>query len=246
MNNFPTPQLVPTTKAVIDQSAVATKSAAPVSAGNNQAIWNVSIPAGQTFLIPGIGTFYEVIVASGAIAIRCSSNSFTGQYNPIQPGFGQRDLDFTKLEVQNLSKTNAVAVSIIVGTGAFTNRQLIVDTNSTPPVAYPTNPVPLATTRIDIPDLSGTQFSDVNGNAWIAVNRVGILIFNLDTGDTYRLLSYGSTNPTGPAIAAIPPAPLPIQIPVSGNYSIYIGGSTINMIVSEIYNAIPASSISSI
>jgi hypothetical protein len=223
-------------------TAAPAQSVAPAQpAGNNNVTWNLAIPAGQTALIPQTGTFYEFLVATGRVAIRSGNNSFSGQYNDMQAGWGNRDLTFTKLEIQNL-ETFPVIISVVVGTGAFINRQLVLASNSTPDIVYPTYPIPLAATRIDIPDLSGTAFTDLDGNKWLAIQRVAILIFNQDSG-TYNLLEYGSTNPSSKSVAVIPPKPLPLKLEFAGNFSIYTGGSDVNMVVSEIYQSIPASVI---
>lgn len=150
---------------------------------------------------------------------------------------------FDWVELQNF-QPYPIVVSIWVGFDNFIDRRLILANAQTPDVIYPTYPVPNAATFVNIVDLSGGAFKDVNGTQWLALYRKSILIFNLDTGNTYKLGGYSPTGAdVGKYVAAISPAPLPIRLDIAGNYTYQTGGGNVNAIVSEVYSSILASSV---
>lgn len=233
-SGFKPPEVAPATNVVNTQGA-----ALPTKKNRTSLFINASIPAGATVPFAATGTQFYVLAASAAVNIRPSKGSFN-LYN-IGQGL---DLDetnaFSSLEVQNTT-ANPVAVSIFVGFDSFIDNTLILNNATNPSVAYPTYPTANAAATINIVDLSGTEFTDINGKKWIAVNRVAILIFNLDTGTTYLVQKSGSAVSNGPAIAVSYPSTA-IRLDITGNYTMATGGGNINAIVSEIYNAIPSTS----
>lgn len=191
--------------------------------------------------LPAAGSQFRVLASSANVAITPYRGGSTGAQNSFGIGQGCKVANgFENLIVANYN-TFPVVASLWVGFDDFINDQLILAVSAYQPVAYPTNPVLNATANINIQDLSGQTFTDINGQIWGAIQRLAILIFNQDAGNTYLLRKYGATGSpgSGPAIAAIPPSPLPLQLQFTGNYTINNGGENLNIIVSEIYYAIP-------
>lgn len=206
----------------------------------NSPIWNFTVPPGATFLIPQNGTMIEFTIITGSVAFRTGTDKKSGQYNVAAAGFAWKDLDFTKVEVKNLSSTASCAVQCIVGTAGFENRQLILSPSTGQPIVYPTCAAVNSSTQILIRDQSGGSFFDINGGKWIALNRVAIEVFNNDAGTTLVLQNYaGAGAPAAPGAGIIYPL-TPIKFEFGGNYRLDLGGAAINAIVNEIYNAIPA------
>lgn len=205
-------------------------------------VYNVTVPAAVNG-VPGVlpqvctGTQFYVLYTSAPINIRPSK----GSYNSYNTGQGLQLDDenaFTQVEFQNTT-ANAVVVSLFVGWQEFIDRTLIINNVTNPAVAFPTYPTPNAAASIAINDLSGQTFNDINGKKWIAISRVAILVFNVDSGATYLIQKKGSAVANGPAIGAVFPLTA-VRLDVTGDYSMATGGGTINVIVSEIYNAIPS------
>ncbi|MDE2020069.1 MAG: hypothetical protein KGJ13_07025 [Patescibacteria group bacterium] len=167
-------------------------------------------------------------VRAGAVGV---SNSFsTGQGQPVEGGFDT-------LTVKNFSLYSCVAL-IWVGFDDFINDQLIIANSSYSNAVYPTYSQANSAASVAIKDLSGQTFLDINGKKWGAISRVAIEVFNLDTGITLLLQKSGSLVSNGPAVGAIYPGS-PIKFEYAGDYTLNLGGSNINAIVSEIYLAIP-------
>ena len=233
-SGFTPPAVAPRTNIVNTQGA-----ALPDKKNRTSLFINASIPANSTVPFAAQGTQFYVLVTSAPVNIRPSKGSF----NVYNVGQGL-DLDetnaFSSIEVQNTT-ANPIAVSIFVGFDSFIDNTLVLNNASNPAVAFPTYPTPNAAATINIVDKAGTAFTDINGGKWIAVNRVAILVFNTDSGATYFIQKSGSAVANGPSIGAVFPLTA-IRLDVTGNYTMATGGGTINVIVSEIYNAIPATS----
>lgn len=186
------------------------------------------------------GTRFYVVNASNALTIQPQRGGRMGAQNTFSIGQGQTvDGGFDTLIISNPLPVPVVA-NVWVGFENFINDQLILVSSSYQQVAFPTNPTAGATTQININDLSGTTFLDINGKKWGAIQRVAILVFNNDgTGGTPLLLQAAATSsPTGPAVGIVQPQQ-PIRFDFGGNYRIFTGGGTINAVVSEIYQAFP-------
>lgn len=194
------------------------------------------VAAGATLPIPCSGTQFYVIIATLPVNIRPAG----GIFNSYEKGTGLQ-LDptnaFDLLEVQN---PNAVAVvfQIFVGFDGFIDNRLILVQSANQQVVYGTYPVSNASATINITDISGSPFTDVNGNRWYALARVCIIVFNADSGTTYALQKASATASTDASVGIIQPLQN-VRFDYSGNYRIRAGG-VINVIVSEIYEAIPA------
>jgi hypothetical protein len=204
--------------------------------------YNFAIPAGKTITQPAFGTRAYLVVATAAVNMRCRGRDYgAGAFSIFAQGTGVGEPNaaeqFDVVDVQNFNAF-AVVVSLWVGYADFIDNRLILDATINQAVTYPTQPTPTAT-NIPIPDISGSQFVDINGKAWIAISRVAIIISNVSTGTTLLLQQFGSVVANGPAVLASPPG-LPIAHNSSGNFCLNVGGATIEAIVSEIYQAIPA------
>lgn len=214
-------------------------AALPDKKNRQSSVTNFTIPANSTTQVAGTGTQFYLLFTSAPVAIRPAKGSFN-TYNTGQ-GLGLDDQNaFASLEIQNTT-ANTIVVSLFIGFQEFIDRTLIINNVTQPAVAYPTYPVANAAATVTIADLSGTTFSDINGKKWIAVSRVAILVFNLDSGATYLIQKSGSAVSNGPAIGAVFPLTA-VRLDISGNYTMATGGGNINVIVSEIYQALPSTS----
>ena len=201
-------------------------------------ILNMSIPAGQTQRANGSGLQFYLVVATAPVNIRPLGGDFVNYSQGTGLNVAK---SFAYLEIQNYNPY-PVVVSVWVGNDDFIDKRLILANSQTPDVAFPTYPVPNAATFVNIVDLSGGSFKDINGTLWLALYRKSIIISNLSSG-TYQLGGYSPTgSSTGTAIGVIPPSPLPVRYDVSGNYTINTGGS-VNMLVCEVYSSILASTL---
>jgi hypothetical protein len=208
----------------------------------NSPVQNVSLKPGQMLPLSISGTTLSFTIITGSVAWRgTKARKFAGPVTTAAAGFTWTDLDFDVIELINLSSTNSCAVQCVIGGAGFQNNQLIISQSQGQNVAYPTCPTVNSSTRILIPDLSGGTFFDVNGNKWIALNRIAIEGFNADAGVTLFLQKFtpAGGSPADPAIGIVYPL-TPIKFEFSGNYRFDLGGATINAIVNEIYNAIPS------
>ncbi len=193
------------------------------------------IPAGQTFPIFQAGQEYYLIVATGQLYIKPNN----GSENAYVQGTGLvvDDLNlFASLQIRN-PNTYSVVLQIFVGFGGYIDNRLIVYDPNVLQVVYPTYPVNNTANEVLIPDRSGTPILDINGNAFLALNRVGIYVSNLDIGLVYNLQALiTAPNPAAVALAVQPLTN--IVFPVNADLRIKIPAGNINAIVSEIYNAI--------
>jgi hypothetical protein len=200
-------------------------------------ITNLAVPALKSTQINQDGTnAYIIVCSSGTIQMRARTKTSAQAYSTYGAGQGFKDTEFSSVELFNPSNVSVV-VSVWVGRASFDDHRLILANQSTPNVAYPTNPT-VSATNININDLSGGPFDDINGGKWLALYRVMILISNLDSGVVLLVQKSGGTG-ASPAILAVQ-AQTDRAIPVSGNYTLNNGGAAVNAIVSEIYAAIPA------
>lgn len=204
--------------------------------GRTSIIYPVVIPAGATVPVPAAGTSFYITIATAAIDVRPLNGVFSTYYQGT--GLKLQVVNaFPALEVRNNNAFPVVA-QLFVGFDEFIDNTLVVSQTGQNLVAYPTYPTANAAAIVDINDLSGAAFVDVNDNRWYALNREAIYIFNTDPGVTLLLQEAGSAVSNGPAIAAIYPL-TSLRLNVAGNYRLNVGGGNINAIVSEIYNAIP-------
>jgi hypothetical protein len=192
------------------------------------------------FQIMQSGNLFYVLSTSAPLTIQPVRAGSIGGANIFGTAQGQPVSDgFETLSIKNFSLFPIVAL-IWVGYDNFINDQLTLVNSSYAQVARPTykNPASAPLTKVVIDDISGQPFLDINGNKWGALARVAILVFNTDSGQTLLLQGAASNSGAGDAIGVIYPL-TPVRFDLSGDYSLNNGGSNINAVVSEIYNAIP-------
>jgi hypothetical protein len=201
-------------------------------------ILNMSIPAGQTQRAVGSGLQFYLVVATASVNIRPLGGDFVNY--PQGTGLNVAK-SFAYLEIQN-PNAFPVVVSVWVGNDDFIDKRLILANSQTPSIAFPTYPIPGVGTFVNIVDLSGGSFLDINGVQWLALFRESIIISNLTSGSTYKLSGFSPVGAdTGTAIGMIPPG-LPVRYDVSGNYTIPVGAAP-QLLVSEIYSSILANTL---
>lgn len=194
------------------------------------------VPAGSTVAFPCSGTQFYFRTLTAQIAARPNRGAFS-DFNQGE-GLNLDEADaFSLIEIRN-DNAFPVVFEMHVGFQGFIDNKLIIADTLYPNVVRPTYPTPNAAATVDINDISGQAFTDINGNEWYALNRLAIIICNTDSGVTLLLQESGSVVANGPAIAAIQPL-FSLNYPASGDYSLSVGGANINAIVSEIYRAIP-------
>lgn len=198
----------------------------------------LNIPAGQSVQVNANGTNAYLIVSTAPVNLRARRQQSVQAYSLYAQGTGFEQTEFSSVEIQNPNSA-AVVCLLWVGTSNFIDKRLILNTQTIQQVAFPTYKTANSAAAVAINDLSGGPFTDINGNKWLAISRVAIIVCNVDTGVTLLLQKSGAATSSGPAVAAIYPL-TSLNLPVSGNYSLSVGGGNINVIVSEIYLAIPA------
>lgn len=199
------------------------------------------VPALGTLPMRVSGSAYYMIQTSAALQLRPSGGGQVGFFDAHTTGTGKElgDLNaFDMVEVQNLNNF-AVVFQLFVGWDGFIDKRLILANQNTPQVVFPTYKTASSATVVNINDLSGTQFTDVNGGKWYALYRVAILIFNPDTGVTLLVQKAGSIIAADFAVGVVYPQ-TSLRLDIAGNYCLNLGGATINAIVSEIYASLPS------
>lgn len=195
-------------------------------------IVNTIVPASTTLPISQAGEAFYIIAASGPVQVRPSNGAFNTYYT----GTGIRadaNANFDMLEVRN-STAHSITISIWVGFGEYVDNRVILVSDLFFSVIYPTYPVPNAASNILIPDRSGSAILDINGNSWLALNRISLQITNFDTANAMPIKD--TANAVGSVLACLPNTSLIMSM--SGDYRITIGATALNCIVSETYNAI--------
>ena len=195
-------------------------------------IVNTILAAGQTLPLSQAGQGFYLIASNGAVSIRPSNGTFNSYY--VGTGAKTDALNsFSMLELRN-DNTFSVTLSLWVGFGDYIDNRNVQITDLFYPVVFPTYPVATAATNLLIPDLSGSAIVDINGQTWLALNRLTLQITNFDTVNAMPLKD--TTNKVGAILACLPNTSLIIAI--SGNYRITLGTTALNCLVSETYNCI--------
>ena len=209
--------------------------------GKGSQIINNIIAANGSLPLKVSGTQYYVLLATASIEIRPSGPGVVGYFDAHTAGTGKNLSQLNAFDMLEIKNTNAfpVVFSICVGWDDFIDKRLILATQQTPQVIYNTYDTPNSATSVDIDDLSGQAFTDINGNEWYALYRVAILAFNPDAGVTYFIQVSGSVVANGPAVGIVYPL-TSLRLDASGDYTVNVGGGNVNAIISEIYAAIPA------
>jgi len=195
------------------------------------------IAKGLTIHASMMGTQFYVAASSAAVFIRPVTSGASGKQMLYGQGQGLNVGDgFDFLELHNPSNLPLIVV-IVSGGDDFIDKTLILQSAINPSVLYPTYSTPNTAPVVNIRDIAGTEFTDTSGTKWIALRRVTILIFNVDTGATFLVQKLGATDSSAPAVAAVYPQ-TSLRLDVSGDYTIQAGGGNINLVVSEIYAAV--------
>jgi len=195
-----------------------------------------NMPGSMVLTLSGVKWFYRA--GNGTLYIRppggAESAYNPGDYDGVDPA---SPFDYLELINRNAFPISAL---ICVGAGNYGTVAVIEQSATSPNVVNPTSPLPTTSAKINIPDLSGQAFTDINGKKWLALSRVSINVSNCDPAATFLLQALAATTGNGPAVYTIPPSQV-LRFDISGDYSINAGGANINCIVSETYQAIPAS-----
>jgi hypothetical protein len=225
-------------------------SGAQVQATANQLAGSIamSIPANSTLPQSIQGSFFYIQAASAAIEVKVGGSDFnvyapgTGYRmpkipNPSVPG-AEIQSSFALMQIRNPNDF-PVAFAIFVGFGDFIDNRLILQQGIVFPVMKVTyTGVPPAVGPIPIDDISGLEFQDQNGVDWLALNRVCFYVDNNSNSSPLLLLDEDS-DVTGASANCGTIFPSTTRtFPVSGDFSLDNGGSTIPACVIEIYNAI--------
>jgi hypothetical protein len=224
--------------ATIPQRALSGIAPAGIRAKASQVLTNV-VPANSTLILRASGLQFYMLTSSAALDIRPMAAGSVGFFDTVVTGTGKNFEPinaFEQLEVKN-NYAFPVVFSLFIGWDDWIDKRLIIAGNLNPAVIYPTYPTPNAATVVNIPDLSGTTFTDINGGKWYAINRVAIQIFNPDAGVTLLVQRAGSVVANGPAVGIVYPT-TSLRIDASGNYCLNVGGGNVNAVVSEIYNSV--------
>ena len=198
----------------------------------------VPIAAGQSTTISGSGDMVYIVIATGPVNVRTRGVQGTSSYSTLQQGTGISGQPFAAVDLQN-PNAFPIVVQVWTGLSQFVDNRLILANATIPNVVFPTYPTANSASSVNFMDMSGGAFTDINGNNWLALDRVAIVVCNIDTGVTYLVQRYGSSISSGPAIAAVYPQTSWTES-LSGNYTISVGGANINVIAHEIYAAIVA------
>lgn len=198
----------------------------------------VPIAKGQSTTISGYGTSAYIVIATAPVNVRTRGKAGTSAYTLLTQGTGIKDTEFDAVDLQNPNNI-PIVVQVWTGISNYIDNRLIIANQSIPQVVRPTYPTASSAATVNFNDISGGSFTDINGKVWLALYRIAILIFNVDSGTTYLLQKAGATGPAAPAIAAIYPL-TSLNLPISGDYVLNIGGPNVNVIGSEIYSAIAA------
>lgn len=198
---------------------------------------NNIVPANSTLQVPATGTQFYVIIQTAPLSIRPSG----GVFNQYTQGTGLQLEEINAFQLLEVKNDNAFSVvfSLFVGFDQYIDNRLILGDTGQLLVARPTNSLASVATNININDISGNAFVDINGDTYYALSREAIYVFNPDTGTTLLLQKYGAVTSSGVSVACIYPTSS-LRYAASGDYCLNLGGAAINAIVSELYNAIPA------
>jgi len=204
--------------------------------GRTSIIYPIVVPANSVAPVPCAGTTFYVTVCTGPIDIR----PYGGVFNTYTNGKGlklKQENAFSSLEVRNTT-SQPLVVQLFVGFDEFIDNALILANTGQTLVANPTYSTASSATNVNITDLSGGAFTDINGIEWYALQREAIYVSNLDSGVTLLLQQFGSIISNGPAVIAIFPTQN-LRYAASGDYCLNVGGGNINALCSELYQSIP-------
>lgn len=204
----------------------------PVGVNRTSQIVTTIIPAGQQISIFQAGARFYLIVATGLLSVKPNNGS---ENNYVQgTGLECDELNFfANIKVVNPNSFNVV-LQIFVGFGNYIDNRLIVYDPTVIQAVYSTYGVANSINDVLIPDKSGQAIVAADGTRYLALNRVSLSVFNLDTGVTLGVSTPSSlTN----VLALIFPQ-TGIILNWSGNFRVKVPAAFVNGVISEVYNAI--------
>jgi hypothetical protein len=205
----------------------------PYALGKTAQVLSTAISAGGSVPYTIEGESFYMVAASAALNIRPAG----GAWNPFVPGTGLKIPGggmFKFIEVQN-PNNYPVSFSLFVGFGEYIDKRLISNSSfyfPTTRICY--SPTPPVAGPINIPDLSGGAFYDLNGVQWLALYRIAAYFDNLDLNDNYIIQNAASSG----AIAGTVFPQTTRTLASSGNFSLLNGAGIVNCAVQELYMSI--------
>lgn len=189
------------------------------------------IPANSSIPLFVAGNEFYLTLATDVVRIKPNK----GSESKYTQGTGSREVQnpFDQLQLFNDTPNNII-ISIFIGFGQYIDNRVILYDPLVKQIVYATYPVANSAATINILDRSGEAIVDINGTNFLALARVGIYVSNIDLASSYSIENLTGT--VGAALVVFPQTD--IVFPVSGNYRIHVPASTVNAIVSEVYNAV--------
>jgi hypothetical protein len=201
------------------------------------------IAAGATVVIQatGLHAYFIICSAPNGVMMRLRGADWVGEFVPAYQGTGYdaplSDDPFTSVDIKNTSSL-PITVVLWAGWANFRDQRLILANSSIPNIINPLYSGMTPAASVQVPDLSGTIFSDVNGTKWIAIARIGILLSNNDPSNEWMVQKFASVGFNDGSTVFIIQPETEIQLPVSGNYSVFPAAGNVTGTISEIYQAV--------
>lgn len=207
----------------------------PASSGVNRGslIVTTIVPANSAQQFFASGQTFYLVVCTGVLKIK-PNNGPEAEY--VQgTGLVADSLNlFKALQITNEGASPVVA-RIFVGFGDYIDNRLIVYDPSVIQAPYPTYPVPNVAGIVAIPDKTGQAVLGINGERYLALNRISLYISNLTVADAYDLCNADGSK----AVLRVFPA-TSIIYTGNGDLSMRVPSGNLNAIISEVYNVILA------
>ena len=218
--------------AVNNQPNVGRPGIVPIGKANRGSqIITTIIPANSSIPVLVAGDTFYLTLATAQVSIK-PNRGVEANYS-AGTGLKTEDNPFDQLQITNPNANNVI-ISLFVGFGDYIDNRVILYDPLVKNIVYPTFPIANAGTNVLIPDRSGSAITDINGTVYLALSRVGIYVSNLELASVYYIRDFAAS--IGIALGIQPSTS--IVYPASGNYSLNNGGSPVNAIVSEIYQAV--------
>jgi hypothetical protein len=208
-----------------------------LNGGRGGRVVTIPIASGQTQRITSAGTKFYFVIATAPINARPDNGDFV----VYTQGTGlSGSVAFSVVELQNPNVVPLV-VQVWIGFDDFIDNRLIIANQTLPSVYFPTSPINPSAGDILIPDLSLTK-QTVNGIAYYFLSRQFVLVGNsTSSGATYILQATTAPQDLSGSFPGFPIYPgTSLNLPISGDCSITVGGGPIQAWVGEIYQAVIA------
>ncbi len=191
------------------------------------------VPASGWLSVNQAGSKFYLVVATAELAIK-PNNGSENKY--VQgTGIACEELNyFANLQIRNPNPF-PVIFQLFVGFGDYIDNRLIVYDPTVIQAPYSTSGIPNVANEILIPDLSGQAILGVNGEQYLALNRIAVYVSNVDNGDAYDIFNTDQDK----TLLTVQPL-TNVVYPANGAMSMKIPSGNINATVSEIYNVLRA------